>query len=311
MHPRIGRQAHLTALFCVLVVVALPGGRPAPALAQNPPTLKEILERAQSEAQRKAVEDLIDKLQGSPPKPAAPTQPGPQSDGAVAGSQQPSEQAGDKPVVSVQPSQDKPVVSAQPSGDKPAASAQPPEDKPGVTPQAKEATTTEKAEQPSPDTAAAASAPEQKEAASSSGEPKASSSAVVISPEAAIKSAAQDELPSVDLEVFFDFDSAEITPPAVEALATLGRALSDQRLANDTFLIAGHTDAKGRRSYNRRLSSMRARAVRDFIVANFGVDPSRIKTQGFGSSHLKNPDEPLAGENRRVQIVNLVKRKAR
>jgi outer membrane protein OmpA-like peptidoglycan-associated protein len=310
MHPRIGRQAHLAALFCTLVIAALLGGRSAPALAQTPPTLKEILERAQSEAQKKAVEDLIDKLQGGPPKPATPTQPSPQSDGTVAGSQRPMGQADDKPVVSVQPSEDKPVASAQPSGDRPAASAQPPEDRADAT---KEPSTTEKAEQPPSDKAAAAAALEKEKDGdtSSDDEPKTTGSAAVISPEAAIKSAAQDELPSVDLEVFFEFDSAEITPPAVEVLETLGRALSDQRLANDTFLIAGHTDAKGRRSYNRRLSSMRARAVRDFIVANFGVDPSRLKTQGFGSRHLKNPDEPLSGENRRVQIVNLAKRKTR
>jgi outer membrane protein OmpA-like peptidoglycan-associated protein len=75
-----------------------------------------------------------------------------------------------------------------------------------------------------------------------------------ISPEVAVERADQQELPSVDLEILFAFDSAEITPEAVAILTTLGRALSDVRLAGDGFLIAGHTDAKGRADYNLRLS---------------------------------------------------------
>ena len=113
--------------------------------------------------------------------------------------------------------------------------------------------------------------------------------------------------PSIDLEIFFDYKSAEITPRAAAALTPLGRALSDARLAGDAFLIAGHTDAKGSADYNLALSQKRAEAVRQYLIANFGIDGAKLVATGMGSKHLKNAKEPLAAENRRVQIVNLSK----
>jgi flagellar motor protein MotB len=50
---------------------------------------------------------------------------------------------------------------------------------------------------------------------------------------------------------------------------------------------------------------MRADAVRRYLIANFGIAENRLVARGFGSQRLKNPQQPLADENRRVQIVNL------
>jgi outer membrane protein OmpA-like peptidoglycan-associated protein len=85
----------------------------------------------------------------------------------------------------------------------------------------------------------------------------------------------------------------------------LGRALSDARLAGDSFLIAGHTDSKGGDDYNLGLSQKRAEAVRQHLIANFGIDGAKLVAKGMGPTHLKVPGQPLAAENRRVQIVNL------
>jgi outer membrane protein OmpA-like peptidoglycan-associated protein len=68
-----------------------------------------------------------------------------------------------------------------------------------------------------------------------------------------------NDLPAIDLEVFFNFDSAEITPEALPILKKLGAALSDERLKGSVFLVAGHTDAKGPDTYNLSLSDQRAR----------------------------------------------------
>ncbi len=122
-----------------------------------------------------------------------------------------------------------------------------------------------------------------------------------------MQSAERKELPSVDLEVFFDYKAAQITPQAASVLTTLGRALVDARLAGNAFLIAGHTDAKGSDDYNLALSERRAEAVRQFLIDNFKIAPDKLVAKGFGRQHLKNPKLPLAGENRRVQIVNLSK----
>ena len=113
-----------------------------------------------------------------------------------------------------------------------------------------------------------------------------------------------DRMPGVDLEVLFEYKSARIAPAAIATLTTLGRALTDARLAGDSFLIAGHTDAKGGADYNLRLSQQRAESVRDFLVREFGIEPERLVARGFGQRQLKDPQDPLDAKNRRVQIVN-------
>ena len=114
----------------------------------------------------------------------------------------------------------------------------------------------------------------------------------------------ESEAPNVDVQIFFAFDSAEILPEARPSLDELGKALSDPKLGDAAFLIAGHTDAKGSDDYNLTLSQRRAKSVRAFLVETYGVDGGRLAVIGFGEEQLKNADDPLADENRRVQIVN-------
>jgi outer membrane protein OmpA-like peptidoglycan-associated protein len=110
---------------------------------------------------------------------------------------------------------------------------------------------------------------------------------------------------TVDLEIFFDFDSAVITPASVPQLTALGQALTADALASQSFLIGGHTDGKGEADYNVALSQRRAAAVKAFLAERFKIAPPRLISVGFGEEQLKNTADPLAGENRRVQIVNV------
>jgi outer membrane protein OmpA-like peptidoglycan-associated protein len=114
----------------------------------------------------------------------------------------------------------------------------------------------------------------------------------------------RDNLPTADLEVYFDFNAATIAPSALTVLRTLGQALADGRLAGGTFIVGGHTDAKGDADYNQRLSQRRAQAVRDFLVTNFPIDPAKLMAIGYGEEQLKAAEEPLAAVNRRVQVIN-------
>jgi outer membrane protein OmpA-like peptidoglycan-associated protein len=114
-----------------------------------------------------------------------------------------------------------------------------------------------------------------------------------------------NNLPAIDLEVFFNFDSAEITPEALPILKKLGAALSDEKLKGSVFLVGGHTDAKGSDAYNLSLSDQRAKSVAGFLIENFHLDPKQLVAMGFGEEKLKNPENPLAAENRRVQVVNM------
>jgi len=110
--------------------------------------------------------------------------------------------------------------------------------------------------------------------------------------------------PAIDLEIYFDYDSAAITPRAEDELMTLGRALTNPDLRGSVFLIAGHTDAKGADDYNQGLSERRAAAVKRFLMDKFDLSSESLVAAGYGESKLKDKADPTASENRRVQIAN-------
>ncbi|HEX7883357.1 MAG TPA: OmpA family protein, partial [Afipia sp.] len=110
--------------------------------------------------------------------------------------------------------------------------------------------------------------------------------------------------PAIDLEILFEYNSADISPKAVPALVALGNALSRQDLKSSVFFINGHTDAAGGADYNQLLSQRRANSVRRVLIEQYRLLPDTVIAAGCGKEQLKNPANPLGQENRRVQIVN-------
>jgi outer membrane protein OmpA-like peptidoglycan-associated protein len=110
--------------------------------------------------------------------------------------------------------------------------------------------------------------------------------------------------PKIDLEVNFEYDSAEVNRKAMEQLGALGNVLSKPEFKSTVFFINGHTDAKGSPQYNLGLSQHRAQAVRRVLIEQFKLRPDALIANGFGKEHLKRPNDPLGPENRRVEIVN-------
>jgi len=124
-------------------------------------------------------------------------------------------------------------------------------------------------------------------------------------PPVAYKQPALAEPPSLNIQVNFEFNSAELKPESKELLDRVGQALQSNELTGYRFQIAGHTDAVGSSAYNKSLSQRRAAAVRDYLVKNFGVKDFRLESVGYGKERLLDPDHPTSPINRRVQLVNL------
>ena len=80
-------------------------------------------------------------------------------------------------------------------------------------------------------------------------------------------------------------------------LAKLMKQYSEMKLR-----IEGHTSAEGDANFNQKLSEARAQAAVTFLVEHEGIDASRLQAEGFGSSKLKNADDPMAPENRRTEF---------
>jgi len=96
---------------------------------------------------------------------------------------------------------------------------------------------------------------------------------------AAVPGSQQDFVVNVGDRVFFETDSAELTP---QSRATLDKQAQWLQLYNNyAFTIEGHADERGTREYNLALGARRSQAVRDYLGAR-GVQVSRIRTISYG-----------------------------
>ncbi|MDB5584558.1 MAG: rane protein [Bradyrhizobium sp.] len=111
--------------------------------------------------------------------------------------------------------------------------------------------------------------------------------------------------PNIDLEITFDYNSAEISAKSLSSVQALGKALSSADLKGSTFIVAGHTDAAGSEGYNQDLSERRADSIKRYLTDKYGIAGTDLVTVGYGESKLKDPSQPLAEANRRVQVVNM------
>lgn len=98
----------------------------------------------------------------------------------------------------------------------------------------------------------------------------------------------------------FEFNKSVILPTSFESLNELAQVMNQTTW---NLKLSGHTDNKGSESYNLKLSENRAKAVKNYLVAQ-GVDPSRIESKGFGSTQpiAPNDTEENRAINRRVEF---------
>jgi outer membrane protein OmpA-like peptidoglycan-associated protein len=111
--------------------------------------------------------------------------------------------------------------------------------------------------------------------------------------------------PNINLDIQFDYNSADIRTSSVPTVQELGKALSDPSLKGSTFVVEGHTDAVGGEAYNQALSERRADAIKRYLVEKFGIAGSDLVTVGYGKDKPKDPNAPMDPINRRVQVVNM------
>jgi len=111
--------------------------------------------------------------------------------------------------------------------------------------------------------------------------------------------------PKIDLEIHFDYNSADISRESTQAVQELGKALSNASLKGSTFVVAGHTDAQGGEAYNQDLSERRADTIKKYLTDKYGLAGANLVTVGYGKTQPKDPNAPMDPANRRVQVVNM------
>jgi outer membrane protein OmpA-like peptidoglycan-associated protein len=103
--------------------------------------------------------------------------------------------------------------------------------------------------------------------------------------------------------ILFEVGSNAILPESKAQLAEIGKVLVDHPALAMT--IEGHTDNIGDPDSNQVLSTRRAQAVADYMVATFAIDAKRLTATGFGATKpLATNDTPEGrAKNRRVELV--------
>jgi len=112
--------------------------------------------------------------------------------------------------------------------------------------------------------------------------------------------------PTVRLPIFFEFNSATLTPDGSALLDKVGAALASDELATFRFSVEGHTDSVGSNEYNESLSTLRAESVKGYLVAQ-GVPADRLQIVGRGEASpvASNDTDDGRRRNRRVELINL------
>ena len=114
--------------------------------------------------------------------------------------------------------------------------------------------------------------------------------------------------------VTFDQGSAQLNSNTEHLVEEMSKKLQVylKEKPNLEILIEGHTDPSavhnvvnigGYYDSNIQLSALRAINVRNTLLRYVGAEYSgRIGVAGYGETRLKNKDNPMASENRRVEI---------
>ena len=108
---------------------------------------------------------------------------------------------------------------------------------------------------------------------------------------------------TIDLEVLFETDKAVVRPEYYAKVAELAEFMT--QYPNTVVTIEGHTDNRGKDSYNQALSQRRANAVKEVLISQFGVAEDRLTAIGYGESQPRASNDTVEGRqlNRRVVAV--------
>ncbi len=108
------------------------------------------------------------------------------------------------------------------------------------------------------------------------------------------------------LELTFPVGKSVIQPGYFGLLSRVQRALREYPEAR--ISIEGHTDSIGDERYNERLSTKRAEAVRDYLLANMVLDKELIESVGYGEARpvASNETEEGRAQNRRIDVMLVI-----
>jgi OOP family OmpA-OmpF porin len=105
--------------------------------------------------------------------------------------------------------------------------------------------------------------------------------------------------------IYFDVSKDVVKPESYSTLKSIAGILTEN--PDVKIKIVGHTDSDGADAANLDLSKRRGASVKNELVKNFGIDASRLESDGLGESQPIAPNDTPANKalNRRVELLKL------
>ncbi|QQS52164.1 MAG: OmpA family protein [Bacteroidota bacterium] len=109
----------------------------------------------------------------------------------------------------------------------------------------------------------------------------------------------------VSYGIYFDVNKDVVKPESYGTLKEIAKVLTEN--PDVKIKIVGHTDSDGADAANLDLSKRRGASVKNELVKTFGIDASRIESDGAGESQPVAPNDSPANKalNRRVEFIKL------
>jgi len=109
----------------------------------------------------------------------------------------------------------------------------------------------------------------------------------------------------VSYGIYFDVNMDVVKPESYGTLNEIAKVLTEN--PNVRVKIVGHTDSDGADPANLDLSKRRGASVKDELVKNFGINASRLESDGLGETKPIAPNDTPVNKalNRRVEFIKL------
>ncbi len=105
--------------------------------------------------------------------------------------------------------------------------------------------------------------------------------------------------------IYFDVNKDVVKPESYGTLKGIADVLKEN--PDVKVKIVGHTDSDGADAANLDLSKRRGASVKDELVKDFGIDASRLESDGMGETQPVVPNDTPVNKalNRRVELIKL------
>lgn len=113
------------------------------------------------------------------------------------------------------------------------------------------------------------------------------------------------EAVEIKLQVLFDNNASAVKTQYYDEIGAVATFMKSYK--GSVVEVQGFTDSRGSESYNRNLSQRRADAVRTVLIQQFGVDPSRVSSVGYGEANPIADNETAVGRESNRRVVASIK----